>query len=105
MLTRRDFLGTAGAVLVGGSLAARTASAQNAARKRMSVVTTLWNYHSHAWHMAERFLAGYPRRGKWHRPEIDVVSAYVDQTPEGDLSRQRAAESGFMIYPTVAEAL
>ena len=71
----------------------------------MAVVTTLWNYHSHAWHMAERFLAGYPMEGRWHRPELDVVAAYVDQTPEGDLSRQRSAEFGFKIYPTVAEAL
>jgi len=34
-----------------------------------------------------------------------VVSAYVDQTPDNDLSRKRAAEFGFTIYPTVAEAL
>ena len=55
--------------------------------------------------MAERFLAGYPMKGKWHQPPIEVVSAYVDQFPKGDLSRQRAKESGFTIYPTVAEAL
>ncbi len=71
----------------------------------MAVVTTLWNYRSHAWHMAERFLHGYPWEGKWHRPPIQVVSAYVDQQPSGDLSRRRAEEFGFTIYPTVAEAL
>lgn len=72
---------------------------------RLAVVTTLWNYRSHAWHMAERFLHGYPRRGAWHRPPIRVVSAYVDQRPDGDLSAQRAAEFGFKIYPKVDEAL
>ena len=55
--------------------------------------------------MAERFLHGYPVAGKWHRPSIDIVSAYVDQTPRNDLSRQRAKEFGFRIYPTIAEAL
>jgi hypothetical protein len=29
----------------------------------------------------------------------------VDQTPEGDLSRQRSKEFGFKIYPSIAEAL
>jgi hypothetical protein len=55
--------------------------------------------------MGERFLTGYPIGGRWHRPEIDVVSAYVDQTPEGDLSRDRAKEFGFAICPTIADAL
>jgi hypothetical protein len=55
--------------------------------------------------MAERFLHGYPRAGRWYRPPIDLVSAYVDQFPENDLSRQRAREFGFTIYPTIAEAL
>ena len=55
--------------------------------------------------MAERFLVGYPSQGKWHRPTIEVVSAYVDQTPANDLSRKRADEFGFKIYPTIAAAL
>jgi hypothetical protein len=55
--------------------------------------------------MAERFLAGYPVKGRWHKPALDVVSAYVDQFPKNDLSKHRAKESGFTIYPTIAEAL
>src|SRR5438067_10424155 len=70
-----------------------------------AVVTTVWTYRSHAWHMAERFLHGYPAGGAWHRPPLEVVSAYVDQKPEGDLSRDRAKEFGFTIHPTIAEAL
>ena len=53
----------------------------------------------------ERFLHGYPIGGKWHRPPFEVVAAYVDQKPEGDLSRGRSEEFGFKIFPTVAEAL
>ena len=74
-------------------------------RKRMAIVTTEWRYHCHAWHMAERFLVGYPTQGHWHEPELEVVSAYVDQFPEKDLSRQRSEEFGFPIYDSVAEAL
>ena len=33
------------------------------------------------------------------------MSAYVDQLPKSDLSRERAKEFGFTIYPTIAEAL
>jgi hypothetical protein len=55
--------------------------------------------------MGERFLVGYPAGGRWHRPPLDVVAAYVDQHPPGVLSRKRAKEFGFKIYPTIAEAL
>ena len=74
-------------------------------RKRMAVVTTEWRFHCHAWHMAERFLVGYPVNGQWHTPDLEVVSAYVDQFPENDLSRQRSEEFGFPIYESVADAL
>jgi hypothetical protein len=57
------------------------------------------------WHMGERFLVGYPIGGRWHRPPLDVVGIYVDQTPENDLSRQRAKEFGVPLYPTIAETL
>lgn len=107
MFSRRTFLGTCSAGLVAGALGARPTFADEANRgpKRLAVITTLWTYGTHAWHMAERFLAGYPHEGRWHRPPLEVVSAYVDQRPEGDLSQNRADEFGFTIYPSVAEAL
>lgn len=74
-------------------------------RKRLAVVTTLWTQGTHAWHMPERFLHGYPVAGRWHRPEVEIVAAYVDQRPKGDLSAGRAEEFGFKVFPTVAEAL
>ena len=69
------------------------------------MITNVWTDRSHAWHMAERFLVGYPRNGAWHKPPIDVVAAYVDKTPDNDLSRKRSKEFGFPIFPTIAEAL
>src|SRR5213082_457588 len=73
--------------------------------RRIAVVTTIYRYLSHAQHMADRFLVGYPHAGQWHRPDMKIVSLYVDQKPEGDQSAERAREFGFTIYPTVAEAL
>jgi len=105
MLTRREFIGSSAAGLAASWHSPAALAQQPATKKRLAVVTTLWNYRSHAWHMAERFLHGYPKEGQWHRPPLEVVSAYVDQQPEGDLSKKRAEEFGFKIYPSVAEAL
>lgn len=104
MRSRRAFLSGVGGGILATSLA-RPGRSENPPRKRLAVVTTVWKYTSHAWHMAERFLVGYPTQGKWHQPGLQVVSAYVDQTPADDLSRKRSKEFGFPIYPTIAEAL
>lgn len=104
MLTRRAFLGTVGAGLAAGSLALG-ADPTPGQKRRLAVITTEWRFRSHAWHMAERFLVGYPHQGKWHHPPFDVVAAYVDQQPANDLSRARSKEFGFPIYPTIAEAI
>ena len=103
MLDRRDFLTAGGALLL--SPLATLANQQAVTSKRLAVVTTLWTYKTHAWHMAERFLHGYPKNGQWHQPGLHVVSAYVDQRPEGDLSARRAADNGFEVSGSVAEAL
>jgi hypothetical protein len=73
--------------------------------QRIAVITTVYKYLSHAQHEADRILVGYPRDGKWHRPDMKIVSLYVDQRPEGDLSEARAREFGFHVYPSVAEAV
>ncbi len=107
IFNRRDFLGTLAATSA-GSLFLPEIHVEELAqtpRKKLAVITTEWRYHSHAWHMAERFLVGYPINGRWHRPAFDVVSAYVDQFPEKDLARKRSSEFGFKIYPSIAETL
>jgi hypothetical protein len=74
-------------------------------RKRLAIITTIWRYLSHAQHMGDRFLVGYPWEGHWHRPAIDVVALYVDQKPNDDQSAGRARDFGFKVYPTITEAL
>jgi hypothetical protein len=93
--SRRAFLGTA---------AALPALAQ-ARPLRIAMITTIYRYLSHGQHMGDRFLIGYPYEGEWHKPDMSVVSLYVDQKPEGDLSEARAKEFGFRLYPTIADAL
>ena len=61
MLTRRTFLQT--------TAAAATPAIQNAQQggtKRIAIVTTIYRYLSHAQHMGDRFLVGYPHEGAWH---------------------------------------
>jgi hypothetical protein len=95
MLTRRAFLQTP----------ALAAAAPQAGPKRLAIVTTIYRYLSHGQHMGDRFLVGYPYGGVWQKPNIKVVSLYVDQKPEGDLSNDRAREFGFTVYPTIADTL
>ena len=73
--------------------------------KRVAIVATIYRYLSHAQHMGDRFLIGYPINGRWHKGDLQVVSLYVDQKPPGDQSAERAAEFGFKAYPTIAETL
>lgn len=100
-ITRRLFLQTGAAAAAGAS----AVSAQTGKPKRLAIICTVYRYLSHAQHMGDRFMVGYPHEGEWHKPNIQVVSLYVDQKPEGDLSGERAREFGFSVYPTIAEAL
>jgi hypothetical protein len=100
MLSRRTFLQTS---LQTTALAA--AAPQAGQPKRIAIVATIYRYLSHGQHMGDRFLVGYPYGGAWHKPNISVVSLYVDQKPEGDQSGDRAREFGFQVYPTIAETL
>jgi len=96
MLTRRTFLQSAAAV---------AAAQMQSQPKRIAVIATIYRLQSHAQHMGDRFLVGYPYGGIWHQPNAKVVSLYVDQKPDGDLSAARAKEFGLVVYPTIAEAL
>ncbi len=73
--------------------------------KRVAILASIYRYLSHAQHMGDRFLIGYPLNGEWHKGDVQVVSLYVHQRPEGDQSEARAKEFGFQVYPTIAEAL
>ena len=75
-------------------------------RPKIAAIVTEYSPNSHAQHIVDRFLWGYSWRGHHHLPPVDLVSIYVDQADEGDLSRDRATRFPAMrIYPSIAEAL
>lgn len=101
-LSRRSFLvSTASAA----ALLAHPLRAATPRRKTIALIGTEVRLHSHAQHFIDRFLLGYGWNGGWRRPEVDLVSLYIDQHPKGDLSLTTAARHRVPIYPTIAEAL
>ena len=75
-------------------------------RLKLAAIVTVYRKYSHAQHIVDRLLDGYGWRGVYHKAPMDVVSLYVDQVGDDDLSRERALRHPEMkIYPTIAEAL
>ena len=75
-------------------------------RKRVAAVITEFTYRSHAHVILENFLKPFYFNGKRIESEMDVVSLYVDQFPEGrDMARDVAKQYGIRIFPTIASAL
>jgi hypothetical protein len=75
-------------------------------RPKIAAICTVVHKYAHAQHFIDRFLEGYGWQGRHHRPPMDLVSLYVEQVGEDDLSRDRATRfPGMRIYPTVADAL
>jgi hypothetical protein len=75
-------------------------------RPKIAALATIYFKYSHAQHIVDRFLEGYGWNARHHRPPMDLVSLYVDQCGEDDLSRDRAERFPSMkLYPTIAEAL
>jgi hypothetical protein len=75
-------------------------------RPKIAAIVTEYRKFSHAQHIVDRFLEGYGWNGRHHRPEMDVVSIYVDQIPETDLSGDRVKRFQTMkSFKTIADAL
>jgi len=105
-MNRRHFIQAAASAAAATTLAPHVrAASKSSKRKRVAMIVTEVRKMSHAQHFADRLLGGYGWQGSHHHPEVAVVSMYVDQFPEGDLSREREKRFGFRIYPTIEEAL
>lgn len=74
-------------------------------RKKIALLGTINHTHSHTQHFIDRFLLGYGWRGEWRKPEVDLVSLFIDQFPKNDLARARAKEFNVPIFPGIREAL
>jgi hypothetical protein len=104
-LTRREALGTVTAGLTGAALA-RGSESSPPARPRIAAIVTEYRKKDHGQGIVDRFLEGYGWEGRHHLPRVDVVSLYIDQKRQGDLSQERASRHpGLKVFPTIADAL
>src|SRR6478609_8983025 len=92
-LTRRSFLASAavatrGLTALGSPHAAlgspddprtRPPKRDKPPAKRVAVVSSVYWYLSHAYHIAGRFLDGYLKGDEHHFPDFGVASVYVEQ--------------------------
>lgn len=110
---RRDILKTALATIAGSAVivpldrAATAAPEARPSRAKLPVagVVTVYTPNSHADVILGKILDGYRQNGG-PGPDLELVSIYTDQVPEGkDLSRAIATKRGVRISPTIADAL
>jgi hypothetical protein len=72
--------------------------------KKVAAILTVYRHWSHADVIVGKILEVYNYDGG-AGPNMKVVSMYVDQTPEKEMSRALAKKHGFTIYRTIADAL
>ena len=107
-ISRRQFTRTvAGAATAAASASfhVRAAAKSPAKRKRVALVTTIVRKFSHGQHFVDRLLEGYGWHGQHHESPLELVSLFAEQSPEGDLCRDRSQRHGVKLCPTIAEAL
>ena len=108
-LTRRRFLQTslssAGLALCGNQFG-RSLFADDKPRAKLPVaaVVTVYHRNSHADVIIGKILEGWTQEGGLG-PDLKVVSMFVDQTGNGDLSELLAKKHGFTVAKTIDEAL
>jgi hypothetical protein len=118
--SRRKFLAQAAAMTLGSGLPlsskargvdspdgfrARPPIPSKDGRRPIATVTTVYRPMSHAYHIAGRFIRGYPRDSLFHVPKHYVRSIYIDQFPENDLGREEAQTYDVRLAKTIDEAL
>ncbi len=124
-INRRDFLATSTSTAAASLAASRTSAGEREKpaadapllrvkpprnprrpRHRLAIITSVFRYLSHSYHIGLRFLDGYLRAGAMHYPDWQIASMHVDQPKDPiDLSREYSKEHGFSLHDTIAGAL
>ena len=74
-------------------------------RKKVAAVITTYYPNSHADVIATKFMVGFPADDGFHKPQVDLVSIYLDQIHERDIGVGLAQKHGVPIYPSIRAAL
>lgn len=74
-------------------------------RKRIAAIITEYRPNSHADVIVTKYLKGFPTDDGLLAPRVDIVSMYVDQFAENDLSRMFSEAHNVPIYPSIVQAL
>lgn len=109
-INRRSFLKNAGllasAALFNRSIASESLMADSSQKKiRVAAIFTEFTYRSHAHVILENFLTPYLFNGEVIHPQMEVVSFFADQMPEGEMSKQVSKDFGIPMYSTIKDAL
>lgn len=102
--SRRSFLQTAGAVLGAGMMPFASASGRSRPKKSVAAVVTIYVKNSHTDVLIGKILEGWKHDGG-AGPDLELASMYVDQFPEGDLSRGMAEKFGFPICDSIEQSI
>lgn len=73
-------------------------------KKRVAAVITIYRHNSHADVILGKILEGWKQDGGGG-PNLELVSLYVDQFPDDDMSRKLAERFGFKLCSTIEEAI
>ena len=107
-VSRRSFLGQAAGIagLAASRSQASTEKTNAADRPVLPVagIATVYRHNSHSDVILGKILEGYNQKGG-PGPGLKLVSLYVDQFPEGDLSRELCKKYDVPIFPTIEEAV
>ncbi|XZE17673.1 hypothetical protein SH449x_002948 [Pirellulaceae bacterium SH449] len=99
---RRVFLQQAGALSIAAS--GLKSQAAQSSPKRVAGIVTIYRRNSHADVLLSKILKGWEEDGG-PGPHLKLVSLYVDQFPNDDLSVELAKKYGFRLCKTIPEAL
>lgn len=72
---------------------------------RIAAIITEYRPNSHADVIVTKFLKGFPTDGGLIPPRTEIVSMYVDQFADNDLSRQMSTEFNIPIFGSIPKAL
>lgn len=99
-ISRREAVAQGGALLASPAL-----QASRRRPKRVAGITTVYFHNSHADVLLSRLMQGENLDFQSRRPDLELVSLYVDQFPKNDISRALVKQYGVRLCSSIEEAI